>query len=254
VYSLPYVVNKHLLVFKGQPVLTSDDEEYRCQLLEYIAFHAFESSKKGRAKENKNHLHGDNVRAKAAMNAREAGLCLLGVLNGSLTDGLIHWCDSPVCCNHYDRKVTIGKVVKGFLKVVFNKAPSSPEIGKWTKLGPSLDAIVLGFLTSGIASLAYPVAFSKGMQEKIVADSTGTGDDQFMLDMHWHTVYGKRARDALDLVCDEGTNLRLLVLALALEPIRIFVRFFLRFRASTPARTLDRSQACAPWRPSTSYQ
>lgn len=236
VYALPLVVEKNLKIFVGKPALCPEEEQYRRQLVEYIVCHSGEKRRHKRSKKAPATECAHGTETTTQQQTRRDVEKLLSVLNGSLSDGaLVHWCDGPQCCDGYNRKATCGKVVRALIRVVFSRAPSSPEVGKWTKLGASLDTILVGFLVCRIASVVYPLAFSKGMQDSLSAHSSVIADHSFMQDMHWQTVMGKRAKDSIELVTNVEKNLRLLALEIASEPLRILTRVFMSLSSEYPS-------------------
>ena len=105
-----------------------------------------------------------------------------------------------------------------------------PEKGKWTKLGPCLDwRMVSGII--GIFRKVFPIAFQRLGLKTVV----GGDDDAYLIDVDWHAVMGSRVSKVRQGLADPMMFSCIIILAIVLEPIRWFTRWFL-VRASTVRR------------------
>ena len=102
-----------------------------------------------------------------------------------------------------------------------------PEKGKWTKLGLRLDwHMVSGIM--GIFKKVFPIAFQRLGLKTVV----GGEDAAYLIDVDWHAVMGSRVCKVREGFADPMMFSCIIILAIVLEPIRLFTRWFLH-RAST---------------------
>jgi len=129
IHALSRVASKTLVVHIGvEP--PKDCKPFARQLLEYACLHHTHQSKK-RGKP------GDAAKAMAAF--RTFMESVLAFFNGKLWLSVMERYCVGSCCNHQKRSVSVATAVKLLLRFIFRSPPSSPNIGKWTKFGPSID-------------------------------------------------------------------------------------------------------------------
>jgi hypothetical protein len=175
---------------------------------------------------------------------RQHGLSLLAVLNGQLwrTDGWYHYCESESCCQGYSKHACMLKLLKSMTKFVLHISPSSPEVGKWTKLAPALDTVLVAACFHQCYRSLFRRALSRESFAKCIgrAQEAGTFDEHdvdamLMNDIAFEKVQGKRAKSTLDYLDDKTLVLKTVGLALASEPVRaMMISLFSCSKSSSP--------------------
>ena len=56
--------------------------------------------------------------------------------------------------------MSVIRISKALIQYIFHTPPTSPEIGKWTKIGPTLDRVSIGMGTHGIYAAVFEAAFA----------------------------------------------------------------------------------------------
>jgi hypothetical protein len=114
-------------------------------------------------------------------------------------------------------------MLEALKKGPFRAIPGVPAANKWTKLGPTVDMLVMGMLCHGIftkAFLAMRLRHQGGAIEGL--------DPQLMHDACWAEVQGRRYTDSCRFLLDACTRARLCMLSLVLEPIRLLTSWWMR--------------------------
>ena len=191
--------------------------------------------------------------ARAAAAYRKSGEGFLNVLNGSLweSEDWVHHCCSHACCDGFDRRKTLLKVIRHLIAFALSSAPTSPEICKWAKLGPALDR----FIIAQCVHSSYSVLFVKALEKHTVKGSKpaeADWDHQLQAEISWAKQRGKTAKAVVTFVSDPRLKLRAVCIALALEPIRILMRCFFacsrdgRDKTLTPAISVFANSEASP--------
>lgn len=158
---------------------------------------------------------------------RKALAQFFAIFNGMVSEGrLVHYCRGQQCCATL--AATHSKMVAAILGLVLRRIPGTPSATKWTKLGPCLDATLLGQL-HGLWPKLFSTAFARltfatDMKEAEVADI----DPEVRSELTWHQVAGTRYKKATRLVRSEVDNEKLRIASVTMEPIRFLTRWFLR--------------------------
>lgn len=101
-------------------------------------------------------------------------------------------------------------------------------MGKWTKIGPSLDKVLAGsFFDLYLGTMQ--LAFAGGTTEAALIAGESASEQTFVEEMNWTAVRGKRLKDSIALMGDRDAICRLAVLSLASEPIRALLRCLFSF-------------------------
>ena len=146
--SVPIVAVRNITVLRLPP--PAENKAFSEELLDYATLH-YET----RAAEGDVHI------SKAQYRSHGEGL--FQILNGQFWAGgcWAHHCVSSDCCNGWDRKVTLKKLIKHLVGFALSSAPTSPEIAKWTKVGPSIDRVFIGFCIHNCLSELYNTVFRR---------------------------------------------------------------------------------------------
>lgn len=176
---------------------------------------------------------------------RQAGADVFGILNASVVDArLRHFCSGASCICGGDPKVARKVLLKGMLIFIFGAAPGSPEVGKWTLLGPAVDKVFVGMLTAEVYKLAFAQAFDK-MRFKLLTQQKEDLDAGLLQDICWTEVSGQVAQDALGFLQDDSLAMvDLSILALALEPVRMVMRLLFALSREGPEQHNDSPGVC----------
>ncbi len=116
--------------------------------------------------------------------------------------------------------------------------PELPEKGTWTKLGPCSDFHVVATSGLGVLQRLWAAAFSH-LQGQLVnppGEDVEGADPAYVQEVAWHRVAGDRSAVAERTLGDDGNGVRIVCLALALEPLRCLTSCFMR-RSSASFRT-----------------
>lgn len=150
------------------------------------------------------------------------------VFNGLVSQGrLVHYCRGRQCCaNLADSQ---NKMVLAILGLTLRRIPGTPSATKWTKLGPCLDAMLVGQLHNLWPKL-FSTAFARMTFVTDVKSDVNPADvdPEVQSELTWHQVAGVRYQKANRLVRDEADNENLRIAAVTMEPIRFLTRWFLR--------------------------
>ena len=113
---------------------------FSAELRDYAVLHYDTAGGGGKAKQHRTRRKGRELFLRDWAD-------LTDVLNGRLWLPMLeHYCTSTSCCQGQTRSVTVSTIVRALLKCIFRSPPSSPNLGKWKKWGPSLDSFILSFL------------------------------------------------------------------------------------------------------------
>ena len=259
IHAVPATINAMLVCRRGPPppeciAFTNELKDY-C-LTHFLARREMNSKKKKKINTH-DHDEGWDVnqeRSAARVMHSKALDDLFSVLNGEIWDRggtLVHYCRDDKCCSNFSRQVTMQKIQRGLLDVVLERAPSSPETGKWTKLGPAMDRFFIASCIHGI----YRPLFERGLSRLGAKLELPAGEDQdsaanvaYLVDVHWQELVGKQAQAALEFVRDDVKQLHVLVLSLALEPPRLltYILFLFSRRAKDVCLPPPLTTLCNP--------
>lgn len=109
---------------------------------------------------------------------------------------------------------------------ILRQAPASPELAKWTKLGPLLDRLLLGRAIHSAYGAAFSAAFSATSRAAPLPAQVADADHAYLNEQCWSQVAGKRAKTTLKFLTDQEATLRMCILSLIYEPARVLVRIF----------------------------
>ena len=170
--------------------------------------------------------------------------------NGPLWKGVVHHCKGRECCP--SREVLIKEMALSLSLLVFNRMPTIPNKGKWTKTFQCVDwflrALLVGRALQGVWRRAFSKAASKFRMVRLRNGELEIEE----CDVEWHRVQAKKMKRADTLLRDKNTPIIVCILALLLEPIRYLVAYYMTI--SSPARRNGAlpplcdlvSPACAP--------
>ena len=97
------------------------------------------------------------------------------------------------------------------------------RLGKWTKLGPALDKIVLGRCVHRLYERTFRQAFSK-FKFKITSSNMASMDVGLQQELCWTAMSSKVARRGIEFLESHDLGISAIQLAIALEPVRIMMR------------------------------
>jgi len=237
------VVQTKLVVKLGSP--PAQCKEYADLLISY--FLANLETQKEKAGERGSSCTSSVVAAKARFLA--SARSFFSIFNGELWEGdkLIHYCTGADCCPgsrpENGWKPTKKRCLHALIDFVFTGAITTPETGKWTKVGPALDGLLRGQVVHKLYAQSFEAAFSS-LSVKLVMPAAGEGEDQaFVEDVMWSEVAGRRARGALRLLQDQESLACIWRIALSTEPSRHFTRILLTLSKETACQ-LDPPPLC----------
>jgi hypothetical protein len=104
--------------------------------------------------------------------------------------------------------------------------PSLPEIGKWTKLGPTLDQHIIGFvgdLFSRCARFTLTSAYGAKLSESMQGY-----EQEFLKSVAFQKVGGTRFKRIMNNRGSDDFKFRVVLLALVLEPFRHLTSYLMR--------------------------
>ena len=171
----------------------------------------------GAANDSEEAASGGKRRASRASRAR---LLFAAAFNGEL------WEQQPI---YYTKGEPVDlqsiglQMIHAMAELAFRKT-TTPTANKWTKLGPCMDNLVLGICCHDFMFPCFRMAFGRMQFEKF--DDNGH-DAALIADLGWQAVSGKRCRHSLDFLGSLSVKLRIIVLAITLEPVRYLLSFFL---------------------------
>jgi hypothetical protein len=236
------------------PPRTPQEELFIQEALAYLRFHreeATEQRSRRRKRTAATKLTKPVSTAKAAEKERkvageekqrqtdhqQAWEDLFGMFVGWLTGQLTHHCASYECCQGHDRAVFLRRLVGLLLRSVFVSQVCSPELGKWTKLGPALDKIVCARFAGAFQAAAFTQAFQEGTKVALKTQTGITGedvDDAYLQEVHFNEVRGKRCKASIELLSSDADQMILLIKAISLESFRALSRIFFTYASSEP--------------------
>ena len=132
----------------------------------------------------------------------------------------------------------MARIVRALLATVFASQPNSPELGKWTRLGPALDRLFLGSFLD-FYRRTFSLAFQGGKSEAITLPEGDSTEATFVEEQNWQAMRGRRVTSTLSLLDNVDMMRRVAVLSLAAEPVRVLLRCFFTFarESETPGAT-----------------
>ena len=235
------VVEQLLIVLPGPGPPPVAAHEYAHELLAFANLH-YEGGARARKQKRRVGPAKSSVisteESLAKRRFRTAGEALYSLLNGSMWQPhvLFHHCRSPACCNTWSRKVSVVRISRALIEFIFHTPPTSPEIGKWTKIGPTLDRVSIGMGTHGIYAAVFEAAFAATKASRAKSASTGSTlgqlqdlaeqshDHEFLQETRWSEVRSKRAVKSVAFLTNPRSAVDVWLLSLALEPVRIIMR------------------------------
>lgn len=168
--------------------------------------------------------HGSHSTAKLRL--RQNLQAYYAVFNGLPDeDALVHHCPGKGCCSSAAHSQA--RMAAAITSSVLRNIPVTPSATKWTKLGPCLDAILLG-QQHHLWGRLFHVAFGK---MKFESDDTAAGaasDQNLKNDVGWHELAGKRYKKAHSFIGSVESQRKLRVLSVVLEAVRYLTKYFLR--------------------------
>ena len=133
------------------------------------------------------------------------------IMNGTCYMGgrLVHYCTNRGCCNNYDLKTTINRMVWAVTHIILRIQPCVPSLSKWTKLGPCLDFHLMGMCHSLLEKL-----FASAFKHVIVKPPSAEGNEELRHDagFSWEEVAGSRLTRTRALLANEGHKLLITIL------------------------------------------
>jgi len=256
VRSVPHVVVRHTDIVPGVP--PPEATAFCDEVLAYAVLH-YELSRYERAKPGAGAAEQAGKKETEGLRAfKQAGHDLFrNVLNGQLWLGLVHFCQGPQCCQNFTPHITHRRVVEGLQAFVFAGPPGAPEVGKWTKLGPAVDKAVVGYLVGAVYPKSFGHAFSPDAARDYALPIDGMEVD-LEEEVAWAASVGQVATTVVRFLSDVGTGPALVVLALALEPVRLLMRCLFTLsggarREMRPSMAVWANPASSPTRPVLQY-
>jgi hypothetical protein len=149
---------------------------------------------------------------------------LRAVLNGPWwSENLVHYCTGTSCCQNAG--VTAARIVKSAKSVVLRCCPTTPSANKWTKLGSTLDILLLGFWCHKLLISCFLVGLDT-MQFFEAPDPDL--DQQLQSYLCFKAVLGKRYHAARRFLTDPVKMLHLRLLCVTTEVTRYLSGWFMR--------------------------
>ena len=152
-------------------------------------------------------------------------LSFMSTVNGAIYKGNIEVYISADC-DVADLKRRLVSVLQGLL---LRRLPTTPIANKWTKLGPCIDFVVLLRLCCNLMKHLLDLAMEATDNER---GARGSGTDPEMdsrmdEEFNWHKLNGIKLRNCKAKVADGEFMLRMIMLAVVLEPIRWLARWII---------------------------
>lgn len=148
----------------------------------------------------------------------------------------VHVCCGPNCCPSGEASLIerIRTIRTNILATVLKSCPSPPAASKWTKLGPVLDATMLG-ICFGMWPGLFKTAFGNLAFACEVSNVGGGRTEEAADEQHeFQALQGKRYRAALALHESQDARIRIVLLAIVLEPVRFLLKTFFRWSHKLP--------------------
>ena len=133
-----------------------------------------------------------------------------------------------------ERSTHIRNMARTLITTQLHRVCTTPESGKWTKLGPSIDwaaaitsnnNIIERLLRESSAEMSTPVAARGRPQD----------DQAYQQSVNWHEVAGSRFKTACGLVHSEWNRWTFWCVAIAIESQRCLTAFFLKSSSESVA-------------------
>lgn len=158
------------------------------------------------------------------------------VWNGGFSQpGVVtHHCSGPGCCQNGEES-TRKRFAVVMQSTMLSKTPSRPSLGKWLLLIRCLSFFWVA-LTCGVWVDLFDAALA-GVAEQPRESAEADGDDADPeSDMAWAAVAGKRKARARRALGDVGFRVRLLLLAILVEPMCQMHSYFMDVSNSDPCQ------------------
>ena len=147
---------------------------------------------------------------------------------------IVHKCPDQSCC-------AIGcvpiheRLAKGLRDLVFPRAPAPPAAGKWTKLAPALNTILLGVVLRAWEPLLEAAFGDQKCAEYAEGDDdeAAAATDERSGEMDWQKLSGIRYKKTKQLVSDIDTQVSIIIIAVCLEPVRHITQWFIECSSDT---------------------
>ena len=164
-----------------------------------------------------------SIKARQKLQARLHNL--LGIWNyGYARDGVLgHRCRGPECCPG-GLAQTVDRLAAAIDECMLARCPVQPSTGKWTQLGLCLDWWVLA-LTANVFTHLFGFAMRKEFKDD--SEELSIAGEGFLLDYSWKEVAGKRKKKTQDSLSDQSFRLKVLLMAILLEPGRRLTTYYL---------------------------
>ena len=121
--------------------------------------------------------------------------------------------------------------------VLFRKIPVVPAANKWSKLGPSMDVVIIGNLCHRMLERVFELlslseGSNEGKQTQLVAFKTDDHDAHIdpalVQDASFSAVAGTRYMQSLRFIANLLTTITLSIFAVVYEPVRFLTAYWLR--------------------------
>jgi hypothetical protein len=140
---------------------------------------------------------------KGRVKFRRAVTTVFEIANGPPSGPLRRYYGFGVPPTEAEKQELCAKLLQALLVFMFSKQIGSPNVGKWTLLGPSLDGVAKGHWSFDIYGATFRLAFDK-LKFKQLSSSMAGLSVGLLEDTCWSEVAGKVAANALDFCPRNG--------------------------------------------------
>ena len=184
---------------------------------------------------------------------------LCSLLNGDWRGPLVHYCPGEACCA--SRTDCVNKTIQIVEQTMFSRRPAVPMSARWTKVGQTLDAVLLPTLCHNLLKMAVnswlgvstmcggsgssggELAISNIAKDLQAKPADPEDEVQAQSQEHFRWQRGKRSQKFVTFVNRQPTPVRLLCWAIVAEPLRYLVRWLL---SHTPSSKKLDPMCCGP--------
>jgi hypothetical protein len=160
---------------------------------------------------------------KGRVKFRRAVTTVFEIANGPPSGPLRRYYGFGVPPTEAEKQQLCAKLLQALLVFLFSKQIGSPNVGKWTLLGPSLDGVAKGHWSFDIYGATFRLAFDK-LKFKQLSSSLAGLSVGLLEDTCWSEVAGKVAANALAFLSEKRRMVKCTCVALALEAVRMIMR------------------------------
>ena len=153
---------------------------------------------------------------------------LVGMLNGPWwMNCLQHFCKGLSCCPE-GRVGCIRAVVAVMMQTLLLKAPATPAVNKWSKLGPCVDVLIFGLVVHNVFGRAFEMLSLSGVDLRAKVHDDADVDADYQAAADFNALQGTRFNAAMSMLRDRAAQVAMICLAIVLEPLRAVTAWFMR--------------------------